>query len=380
MTISPSPQRIALLTNFIPPYRVPLYRSLARQVQELQIFLSTPMEANRQWPIAWADLAVQVQQSVTAPLVWRHPQGFRETLYVHLPYDTLVRLHRYQPDVVISGELGLRSLQALLYRATHPRSRLILWVTLSEHTEQNRGRGRALLRRLLLTRSDAVVVTGQSGARYVRHFGVLSERVFVVDNPIDAAPWLALDLERTPIQATRLLYVGRLIELKGLDLLFDALHRYAVRKLHGVPELWLAGSGPLEPHLRARAAAAGVACRFLGNVPYALLPQVYAQAGILVFPTLGDNWGLVVNEALAAGMPVLGSRYSQAVEQLIVDGLHGWTFRPDVPAEFDAALDRALHTPPERLQQMRHAVREQIRPLTPEAVAGEFLKAIAYVS
>ena len=53
------------------------------------------------------------------------------------------------------------------------------------------------------------------------------------------------------------------------------------------------------------------------------------KVGVLVFPTLADEWGLVVNEALAAGVPVLGSLYSQAVEELVRDGENGWTFRPD---------------------------------------------------
>jgi hypothetical protein len=371
--------RLALLTNFIPPYRLPLYRALAQRVGDLRVVISTPMEANRQWAVQWDDLAVQPQRTLTLRRTWRHPQGFAEQLYIHLPYDTLPLLQRYRPNVIISGELGLRTLQAVLYRKLRPASRVIVWVTLSEHTEQNRGGMRLRLRRWLLRQADAVIVNGLSGKRYLIKQGAPAERVWCVPNPRDVTTYLALPLERTPEQAHRLLYVGRLIELKGLDGWLTALAHYAQRHPERSVECWLAGDGPLRGSLEQTALPPNVQLTFLGNVPYELLAQVYAQAGILVFPTLSDTWGLVVNEAMAAGLPVLGSRYSQAVEEFVTEGETGWTFRPDHADELDTALEQALATPPEQLNAMRHTARERIRPITPEAVADVFMQAVRYV-
>jgi glycosyltransferase involved in cell wall biosynthesis len=89
---------------------------------------------------------------------------------------------------------------------------------------------------------------------------------------------------------------------------------------------------------------------------------------------------VVVNEAMAAGLPVLGSLYSQAVEELVVDGVTGWTFRPDRQEELLAALDRVFSTPPDSLEQIRIKDREQIQYLTPEFVADRVLDAIHYVT
>jgi glycosyltransferase involved in cell wall biosynthesis len=88
---------------------------------------------------------------------------------------------------------------------------------------------------------------------------------------------------------------------------------------------------------------------------------------------------VVVNEALAAGLPVLGSRYSQAVEELVRDGVNGWTFRPDHPDEVYAAVDRAMTAPDEKLNEMRHAGRERILPFAPEYGAKYILSAIDFV-
>jgi glycosyltransferase involved in cell wall biosynthesis len=107
---------------------------------------------------------------------------------------------------------------------------------------------------------------------------------------------------------------------------------------------------------------------------------VYADAGILAFPTLADEWGLVVNEAMAAGLPVLGSLYGQSVEELVTDGETGWTFRPDHVDEFDAALGRALATPAAELDRMRAVARGRAARLTPEFVAGRICEGIEQVT
>src|SRR5207249_4625429 len=100
------------------------------------------------------------------------------------------------------------------------------------------------------------------------------------------------------------------------------------------------------------------------------------RTGILAFPTLADEWGIVVNEALASGLPVLGRVYSQAVEELVRDGKNGWTFRPDRSDELFAALDRALTAPKTRLDEMRAEARRSVEHLTAEFVGQRIVDAI----
>src|SRR5215211_554937 len=99
---------------------------------------------------------------------------------------------------------------------------------------------------------------------------------------------------------------------------------------------------------------------------------------MLVFPTLADEWGLVVNEAMACGLPVLGSTYSQAVEELVEDGTNGWVFRPDSHEATFNALDRALRTPHEVLQGMRESARNKVSELDPDVVAQRVVAACHY--
>jgi glycosyltransferase involved in cell wall biosynthesis len=371
--------KVFLLTNVIPPYYIPVFRHLRASLETLRIFVSTPMEPNRDWKPDWGDLPVTVQRSWSYETHWTHDQGFRDVVWRHMPYDTLPLLMRERPDVVIPIQLGFRTLQAAAYRKLFPKSRLIIWTGLSEHTERGLPAWRTMQRKALLRAADAVLVNGTSGECYLRSLGVPREKIFLEPYCAEISAQLRLPLEREPGVARRLLYVGQLIVRKGLEPFLAVLSDW-MRKHPGEQcEFWIAGDGPLRAQLERFSAPAQLRLRFLGSVAYEKLPQVYAQGGIYVFPTLADEWGVVVNEALAAGLPVLGSVYSQAVEELVQDGVTGWTFRPDHREEIYSALDRAMTVAEKRLDRMRRAGRERIRSLTPEYGARCFLAAIENV-
>jgi len=371
------PAHVVMLTNFIPPYRLPVYTELARRVEKLTILLSTPMEPNRNWQAAWDSLDVRVQRTWTVRRRWRHAAGFSDKLYVHVPVDTLSKLRALRPDVILSAELGFRSLFSSIYARYLRHIPLVLWLTLSDHTEQGRGWLRHVLRRWLLSRADAAVVNGAGGARYVERFGFDSRRTFRV--PYTALPGLfaQLPFTRPPESAHRLLYVGQLIERKGLAPFIATLATWASEHPNRKVNFDIAGSGPLDGELAALPTPPNLTLNFLGERDYSALMAVYASAGIFVLPTLADEWGLVVNEALSAGLPVLGSVYSQAIEELCRDGDNGWIFRADSPSETFDAIDRALSTPVEQLDAMRVSARGAVEHLTPEYAVERLLQAVA---
>jgi glycosyltransferase involved in cell wall biosynthesis len=140
-------------------------------------------------------------------------------------------------------------------------------------------------------------------------------------------------------------------------------------------ELWWLGEGELSEELRVFPCAPNLKQRLIGAVPYAELPNYYSQSDILVFPTLLDEWGLVVNEAMASGLPVLGSIYAQAVTELVVDGENGWMFDPNSSPSVQGALDRMHATSPEGLVRMRAAARARIAGLTPATAAAKIYHA-----
>jgi hypothetical protein len=140
--------------------------------------------------------------------------------------------------------------------------------------------------------------------------------------------------------------------------------------------MWLVGDGPLRKSLQEFPVPPNVKLLFFGNVPYHETRTFYMRAGIFVLPTLSDTWGLAVNEALASGLPILGSRYSQAVEELVSDGVNGWTFRADHPEELRLALAKAMTCPSADLPEMSSHARRVVSGLTPARAASGFLRAV----
>lgn len=372
--------RVALLTNFIAPYRVSVLEALRDRVGDLRVLVCTRMERDRSWAVEWGSLDVVVQRTLTFRPQTRDMFGLTRRGEVHVPYDSLEQLRRWAPDVVISGELGARSLQAAAYCTLRPDVPLLIWATLSEHTEKAWGVLRRRLRQVILRRADGVLVNGESGARYIRGFGLQDRHIFRINQPVDIDRFTTIPRQRPSRSCTRLLYSGMLTEHKGVRRFAIQLAAWARANPSHAIEMWWLGDGALRPWLEGQALPGNLSQLFCGAVQYGEVAGFYAQCDALVLPSLRDEWGLVVNEALASGLPVLGSIYSQAVEELVEEGRTGWVFDPLSDASAFAALDRMFATTPVGTAWMRDATRRRISTLTPASAAERIVVAITAVA
>lgn len=156
------------------------------------------------------------------------------------------------------------------------------------------------------------------------------------------------------------LFVGRLIPLKGVDLLlraYAALPAY-LREIH---PLTVVGDGPERPPLTALAERLGVRVQWRGRLPEERVVATLQQAAIFVAPSRRaqgreEGAGLAALEAAACGIPVLAAR-SGGLPEMMVDGVTGLLFQRDDASDLAAKL-RALLEAPERLAQMGQAGRE----------------------
>ncbi len=108
------------------------------------------------------------------------------------------------------------------------------------------------------------------------------------------------------------------------------------------------------------------------------MPEIYAAADLLVFPSLGDAWGLVVNEAQTAGLPVVCSELAGCVEDLVEPGRTGWRFDPTDPAAASRVLEASLGS--DALGRMGTLARDSAKRCSPEAMAGGLRRAIRYAA
>lgn len=372
----PSQLRVALLTNIIPPFRRPLFQEISRRCKQLRVFISTPMESNREWSVDWDGLDVTVQRTATLTRRIGHNSSCDEQQFVHFPIDTLPALMKFGADAVISSELGFRTSGAVLYRLLNPRARLLTWVCVSESTEAQRSSARHIFRRFLLKGIDGFLVNGESGMRYLRKLGVPEGKIFRAPYPTDVNRFGEVEVARNIASINKMLYAGHFVERKGLVPFLRVLARWAADHPARQIEFDLIGAGPLEQALRNLNTPANLRVSVRGFVPYDEIRDAYEGAGIFVFPSLADEWGTVVSEAMACGLPVLGSLDSQAVEELVSEGANGWVFRPGKEEAVYAAIDRCMRTSAAELSEMRRRAKEAALRLTPEAIADQVMEAV----
>ncbi|MEE9254999.1 MAG: glycosyltransferase [Pseudomonadales bacterium] len=381
--------RIALLTNILTPYRVPVYRILAESPGlRWRFFTNAATECNRSWQLAPHDLDVEIVKSLS----WRKHFSFgggrgEQFVTSYFPIGLLRALRRFAPNIVVSSELGARTLLALLYCRIF-RVPLVIW---SYHSRVSAVSGPLVraLRRILLASADAVVGMGCQARRVLTEHGVPEERIFDAPNAHDRDGLVATLATADPTTLQRALaangcrdqialVVGRLVLAKGIKPLLDAWDGLPP----GIRADWtllFVGDGPLAPDLRRAAESRDVG--EILSVP-AVQPQeiaaYYAAARLLVFSSLGDPWGLVVNEALECGTPVLCSTLAGCADDLILPGKNGWLVDPTEPGELNRVLLEALRHP--QLDRMSVCAMQTAGRFGPSVMADGILKAVRHAA
>jgi len=332
-------RRLVILTEIISPYRIPLFNTLARtaEVDLHVIFLAETDPMLRQWRV-YKD---EIQFSYQVLPSWRQRLG---------PYNMLLNhgvaraLAASAPDVILCGGYNyVASWQALWWA----RAREIPFVLWSESNGKDLRRGYAVvefLKSSFLRKCSGFVVPGRAAQEYVCADKKVGEaELFTAPNAVDndlfaagasAARENAAALRRKlDLPGRYFLFTGRLVREKGV---FELLSAYAklTESLRQQVGLVLVGDGVSRRQLEAQAAAISPgAIKFAGFAQREQLAIYYGLAEALVLPTYTDTWGLVVNEAMACGLPVILSEAAGCAPELIRENWNGLLVPPrDVPS------------------------------------------------
>jgi glycosyltransferase involved in cell wall biosynthesis len=295
-------------------------------------------------------------------------------------------LRRERPDaVVLTGWNALPLVQALWAAMRQGIPRVV------------RGESNALRRRpaavraahrLLLSRFDAFLAIGKANREFYRRYGVPETRLFdcpyFVDNARFASSARSLAPSRDSIRAAWgippragcFLFAGKLQPKKRILDLLQALRRVPAEA--GEKHLLVVGSG--EQMEEARALAAGIPVTFAGFLNQTEMPKAYVAADCLVLPSdYGETWGLVVNEAMACGLPAIVSDRVGCAPDLVEDGVTGRIF-PFGDVAVLARVIGSLAGSSARLAEMGARARERIAAYSVNAAVTGTLDAVRYVT
>jgi len=189
-------------------------------------------------------------------------------------------------------------------------------------------------------------------SQYWQFYGATPEKIFLARYAVDNERFQTqADYYRVSRQTIRdengwrqrylLLYVGRLVAFKRVDVLIEALRRLSTKRSD--VGLVIVGDGPERERLR-RLAQGMPYVYFAGFQDQSDLPKYYGVADIFVLPSVCEPWGLVVNEAMASGLPVIAAGKVGAARDLIIEGDNGDLVPENDPVALASAIDRACES------------------------------------
>jgi glycosyltransferase involved in cell wall biosynthesis len=234
--------------------------------------------------------------------------------------------------------------------------------------------------------AQAIVVSSSGGVEYLKSLGLPRESIVLAPTAVDNAWWLkqAAGVDRGSVRAgwripegaLVVLYCGKLQPWKRPVDLLEAFARADVRDSY----LVFAGDGPEKKQLELRATELRLAdrVRFLGFVNQSQLPSVYCSADWFVLPSLFDAFGLVVNEAMLCGLPVIISDRVGARFDLVRPNENGYVFPAGDKEALAAILREALPDQVKR-EQMGKAARHRMETWSPREYADSVVRAVQLV-
>ncbi|MEP0548290.1 MAG: glycosyltransferase family 4 protein [Rhodothermales bacterium] len=352
--------RLGVLATHPIQYHAPLYRALAAEL-DLAVYFAHQQTAEGQ-----ADAGFGVPFEWDVPLLDGYPHTFLRNRAAQPDVSTPFGCHT--PD--IADLIARERFDAFLVNGWYNRS---FWQAIRAcwrtgtpilvrgdsqlHTPRSLAKrlAKEAVYRAFIPRFDGYLVVGQRAREYYLHYGARPERMHFVPHFVDNAFFAASASaarrragraarreERgvTP-EASVLLFAGKFIPVKRpLDFV-----RGVAALARRVPDVEgaMVGEGPMRAEIEAEIERTGAPVRLLGFFNQSEMPEAYALADVLVLPSETETWGLVVNEALACGLPAVVSSGVGCAPDLVEPGATGGTYPMGDVDALAVAMERALH-------------------------------------
>lgn len=384
---APAP-RLAIVASHPVQYYAPWFRLLASSGRSIRVFYL--WEGGRDpgfgREIKWDLDLLSGYDHEFVPNTAAHPGTHH---FSGLNNPTLpARLRAWRPDAVLVFGYGWLTLTklALVWRDCPLILRGDTHMIGREGVPAWRRVARRLFLRLLLRRYQGFASVGIAHARFLSAHGAPAGRIFNVPHSVDNRRWSEQTNAAGPhADALRgrlgipdhhrvLLFAGKFEPKKRPDLLLKAFRKALLPDT----SLLFVGDGELSSSLRETAAG----LRDVHFMPFQnqqSLPVVFALADILVLPSEGpgETWGLVVNEAMASGLPCIVSDHVGCREDLIVENVTGWSFPHGDAGALVLCLQTALDAMISDGGKLREAVRAHIAHHDYETSAAGLFAALA---
>lgn len=292
-----------LITNIPTPYRIPLFNKLAvLRNGDLTVLFAAMGYERRKWQIDPASFKFQYHVLDSGGSYNAQSQGMIFYFRGLVGY-----LWQHRPKMIVCSGFSVATTIVFLW-CLITRSRYVIWSGATFKNSSATGL-RAIQRRILARFAAGCIAYGTEAKQYLEVLG--AKNVSTAINTVDTAFFS----ESQPKQRTGLLCVGEMQARKRLDL--------AIRASVG-HDLTIVGDGPERDTLEDLAKSLGASVTFAGYEQREAIRDRLHSAACFLFSSERDIWGLVLVEAMAAGIPCIVSPHPSAVTDLIDDGVNGF--------------------------------------------------------
>ena len=321
-------------------YRIPLYKNINDKLNgNFRLIYSkqrVPERCIKNVEEAIAENALSLPNEKIVS-IGRGSDFANRGLSIPIPKGLYKLIKGTRPDLIIAEGFFQFTPWAVWYSFVH-RIPLLIAYERTAHTERSCPLWRRLYRRFIGLFVNGYIANGQLTKEYLISQGVKPENIFTGGMCADSKglserasrvsaqekEGFKLQLIGEQTKGLVYIYVGRIIELKGVNYLLEAWNKHICE--YPDDKLLIVGGGPLLDEYKNRYADSSII--YTGEIDYSAIYKYYAISDVFIIPTLEDNWSLVVPEAMACGLPIACSIYNGCHPELVKKDENGITFDP----------------------------------------------------
>ncbi len=298
--------RTVIVTNIPTPYRNPVYSILNKKNNiDLLVLFCSKTEPNRNWK--------------EIPLNFHYKfLSKKSNTFTHFNINVFKELYKFKPDVVITAGFNPTMLFAWLWTLLN-RKKHIPFSDANIHSESQLSFLHKLIRKIVYKFSSAFIGASEKTFDLFRTYKISNSKIFKSCLAIDNNQFKPTD---NIIKEYDLLFCGQFNERKNPHF-FNQIAIKLAESFHDLTVL-LIGSGSIKDKCLIELKKNKINFYDAGFVQPNMLPKLYQSSNIFIFPTKEDPWGLVANEALAAGVPVCVSSVAGVANELVIDSYNGY--------------------------------------------------------
>lgn len=370
--------KVVILHNIISPYKTLLFNELYKICGSIKVIYMAEKESNREWNIEKDEIKFPYQIFFRGQLDHVSP--------VRISIKTWDYLNFLNPDIIIIAGYAHLACWTAFFWANVNKKKIILW-SASNEEDNNRLFLKERLKGFFVRRCDAANVYGNRSRDYLIKLGMKRNKIFIKGNTTDNFFYYVetkrlkarkeILCKEFSIPSRNFLYIGRFSKEKNIFHLLEAYKRIKGKNCNW--GLILVGNGPLSEDIEFYIRRHAVRNVFMpGFEQRKQIPQYLAVSDVFILPSISEPWGLVVNEAMAAGLPVLVSKRCGCYPDLVKKGVNGYSFDPFDHDELFCLMKTIVEGKHDLLK-MGKASLKIIKDYTPEKAAKIIAQTILFV-